>query len=166
MPNNITDKFTIRLFTMDDYDEVCRIVAQLDKLHRDVYPHYFREAFPTRERDYLETFVTDDERAMFVAEQDGKLGGSIAVEVRHAANIPILQPHSYVQIDELIVDEEARGSGIGQALMQAAHEWGQARGITEFNVGVYAFNEDAIRFYKKLGYEISRHVMVRNLPRN
>ena len=164
MLKNTSDGLTIRPATLDDYDEICRLIAQLDKFHRDVYPQYFREAIPTRERDYLESFVVDEERDMFVAEQDGKLSGAVTVEVRNVPDIPIIRPRSYVMIDTLVVDEDSRSRGIGQALMKTAHEWGKARGIREFELGVFAFNEGAIRFYEKLGYEILRHRMVWNMP--
>lgn len=161
---NAIDALTIRPGTMDDYDEICRLMAQIDKLHRDEFPQFFREAVPSRERDFLESFVVDEERDIFVAEQDGKLSGAIMVEVRFVRNMPILRPRTYVMIDTLIVDEEARSTGIGQALMRAAHEWGNARGISEFQLKVYAFNERAIQFYQKLGYGIWQHGMVWNMP--
>jgi ribosomal protein S18 acetylase RimI-like enzyme len=165
MLQNTVDGLTIRPGTMDDYDEICRLMAQIDKFHRDRFPQYFREAVPTRERAYIETFVVDEERDMFVAEQDGKLSGAIMLEVRSVPDIPIAQPRSYVMIDTLIVDEAVRGTGIGQSLMRVAHEWGKARGISEFELGVFAFNERAIKFYEKLGYEILRHRMVWNMPK-
>ena len=164
MPEHTTDGLTIRPATMDDYDEICRLMAQIDRFHRDAHPQYFQEAIPARDRDFLQSYVVDDERDLFVAAQDGRLNGAVTVEVRAAPDFPIFRPRSYVVIDTLVVDEDARSRGIGQVLMQTAHEWGKARGISEFELSVFAFNEGAIRFYRKLGYEISRHKMVWHGP--
>lgn len=161
---NTIDRLIIRHATMDDYDEFCRLMAQIDKFHRDEYPQYFREAVPTREWAYLESYVVEEERDMFVAEQDGKLSGAITVEVRSTPDIPIIQSRKFVLIETLVVDEDSRSSGIGQALMKAGHKWGKARNISEFRLGVYAFNERAIKFYQKLGYDFLHHLMVWNMP--
>jgi ribosomal protein S18 acetylase RimI-like enzyme len=49
------------------------------------------------------------------------------------------------------VAPEARGGGVGTALMDVLDERLDELGIAELSIGVMAGNEDAIRFYRKRG---------------
>lgn len=46
----------------------------------------------------------------------------------------------------------ARGLGIGEGLLLAAHEWARAMGIQKIGLSVFATNQAAIRLYQRLGY--------------
>jgi hypothetical protein len=46
-----------------------------------------------------------------------------------------------------------RGSGLGQALLQAALDWAGQAGYRKVVLGVFATNERAIGFYRKMGFQ-------------
>ncbi len=50
------------------------------------------------------------------------------------------------------VDPEARGSGHGRALMEAAEAWLRAKGVWKLNLLVRDGNAAALGFYQRLGY--------------
>jgi ribosomal protein S18 acetylase RimI-like enzyme len=52
------------------------------------------------------------------------------------------------------VRPEHRGHGGGGLLMNAAHRWLEARGVVQIEAKVAAPNEVAIKFYRRLGYDI------------
>ena len=51
------------------------------------------------------------------------------------------------------VDPEARGRGVGRALLEAAEAWGRDRGCTAASLSVTAGNSPAERLYRQAGYE-------------
>lgn len=156
----------IRKAMLDDYDELCALIVEVDELHRNNLPQRFREPKgPTREWEYYRSVITDENMGFFVAEDDGKLVGFVHVVVRESRDIPILVPRRYAVIDSIAVKEELRGTGIGRGLMERAHEWGLSMGVTEMELNVFAFNEDAVAFYRKLGYRTVCHEMSRPLGR-
>ncbi len=57
----------------------------------------------------------------------------------------------YAALYSLSVAPEARGGGVGTALMDVLDERLDELGIAELSIGVMAGNEDAIRFYRKRG---------------
>ncbi|MCG2767492.1 MAG: GNAT family N-acetyltransferase [Anaerolineae bacterium] len=156
----------IRKATLDDYDELCGLIAEVDELHRINLPQRFREPEgPTREWDYLRSVITDENVGFFVAEDDGELVGFVHVVVRDSRDIPILVPRRYAFIDSIAVREELRGTGIGRVLMERAHEWATSMGATEMELNVFEFNEDAVAFYLKLGYRTVCREMSKPLQR-
>ncbi len=56
-------------------------------------------------------------------------------------------------IEELVVDEKARGRGVGRALIQAALDWARSQGCSEVEVSTEQDNTDAQNFYRRLGFE-------------
>ncbi|HEX6027321.1 MAG TPA: GNAT family N-acetyltransferase [Solirubrobacter sp.] len=57
----------------------------------------------------------------------------------------------YAELFSLSVAPEARGAGVGTALMDALDEQLATLGIADLSVGVMADNEDALRFYRRRG---------------
>jgi GNAT superfamily N-acetyltransferase len=55
-------------------------------------------------------------------------------------------------LEDLFVDERARGGGHGRALVEAAVESARARGCRRMELDVNEQNEDALRFYLSLGF--------------
>jgi len=156
----------IRKARLDDYGELCALIAEVDELHRNNLPQRFKEPEgPTREWEYFRSLITDESVGFFVAEGEGELVGFVHAVVRDSRNIPILVPRRYAFVDSIAVREELRGTGIGRALMERAHEWAVSKGATGMELNVFEFNEEAVAFYRKLGYRTVCREMSRPLQR-
>ena len=153
----------IRHATLADYHPICSLIAQVDAQHRSAYPDRFRAARPVREKAVLQSWLDDTDTHIWVAEANAGIAGTVWFAVRSTPDVPIMVPRTFIHIDTLVVDEQQRRRGIGQALMKAVHQWGRKHSINEIELGVWAFNETAIDFYRHLGYEILYHKMNRNL---
>ena len=100
---------------------------------------------------------------IFVAEASGGIIGAIIAGMRQSAEISLLVKRTYISIDNLVVVEEYREQGVGQALMGQVHLWAQKSGVKEIQLTVWDFNQGAIAFYKKLGYQMLHHRMRKEL---
>ncbi|MEI7790639.1 MAG: GNAT family N-acetyltransferase [Alphaproteobacteria bacterium] len=90
--------------------------------------------------------------AMFIAEEDGEsLGWAFAYEEH--GQLFIKEPerrHGFLA--ELFVVPDARGKGLGRALMTACEGWSRDLGHKLLMVGVLAHNRRAIRSYEGAGF--------------
>ena len=57
-----------------------------------------------------------------------------------------------VEIGGLVVDEQARGRGLGRRLVRFAETWARERGIGRVRVRSQVKREEAHAFYRGLGY--------------
>jgi len=154
----------IRKAAERDYQALCAIIEQVDRIHRDALPERFRcSNGPPREREYILNAIRSPDIDLFVAQTESSLVGFVHVAIRNAPDIPILVPRRYAVVENLAVREEHRRSGIGLALMERAEEWARAKGATSIELNVYDFNKVAQRFYQDLGYEILSHRMTKAL---
>ena len=154
----------LRVAALEDYDEMCMLLEQGDYFHAQALPQVFRSiGGPARSRGYFQKILDNDNAAIFVAEQQGKLIGLVRSEVRTAPDVPLFVPRHFVYIDDLVVSESFRHQGIGKALVECVHQWAQEKGLTEVELGVWEFNTSARMLYEKLGYQTTRRTMGKRL---
>ncbi len=87
---------------------------------------------------------TDDDICVLIAELDGKAIGYAVAYVMDGR---------YGYLDEMYVDEGARGHGLGKALIEAAEDWAREMSMTQMRLNVFLWNENATRLYEKTGYD-------------
>ncbi len=154
----------IREAVARDYEALCEIIDHVDQLHRDKLPGRFKATEgAVRSWDFILSAISAPDIGLFVAEIGNALAGFVHVIVRDTPEIPIFVRRRYAIVDGLAVRQEHRRSGIGRALMDRARAWAKAKGATSIELNVYAFNEPAQSFYRKLGYEILSHRMSKPL---
>lgn len=91
--------------------------------------------------------LLDSERgAVLVAVEAGIIHGVITF----SCNLAVRFDTAYAQIEELVVDEAARGKKAGAALVRAAMDEARERGCEE--MGLYP-RETTRAFYEALGFE-------------
>ena len=88
---------------------------------------------------------------IFVAVEGEKVVGYGFCQVKIYENDPVIADHTEVYIDDLCVDENCRGQGIGQAIYKEIIRYAKMRKADSITLNVWCCNESAMRFYEKLG---------------
>jgi GNAT superfamily N-acetyltransferase len=70
----------------------------------------------------------------------------------HVSLLRHLESEPYAEIVGLIVDETARGAGVGVRLVAQARGWAVERGLARLDVRSNVVREDAHRFYAREGF--------------
>jgi streptothricin acetyltransferase len=92
--------------------------------------------------DYT-TFIDNPQKVIFFADVDGVPAGQIKM-------IPWWNKFAYVE--ELVVDTEFRGRGVGRALMDRAIAWARERNFPGVTLETQDNNVPACKFYEKCGF--------------
>ena len=101
-------------------------------------------------RDLYEDWLKDPEAFVLIAESQGQAVGYAVVQVRGPEETWATGDR-VAQLETLAVLPGHRGQGIGSALVERMHEELRRLGASHFVVSVIASNDDAVRFYKRLG---------------
>ena len=72
----------------------------------------------------------------------------------HVYGKRLLVSDTYAEIGGLVVDEAARGRGVGSALMASAEAWARERGYEVVSVPTNVIRVEAHEFYKSRGYQV------------
>jgi len=148
-------QLTTRLATMDDYDAICRLLAQADRYHADILPEVFRVfPGPARPRDVVAEYVEAEDKAYFLAETNGEVVGCLNIARQTASAYPMYRPREFAMIMNVVVDEAHRRKGIGTALLEEAKRWARDRHLSVIQLGVWVANGPAVAFYAKHGFRV------------
>jgi GNAT superfamily N-acetyltransferase len=91
-------------------------------------------------------------RFLIAETDDGEPLGWAVVHEQDDPTFVIAEERRNVYISELYVEERARGTGIGRALIDACEAWAKERGILVMQIGVLALNTRADKIYRQAGY--------------
>jgi ribosomal protein S18 acetylase RimI-like enzyme len=108
-------------------------------------PQLSSSADPVTE-DVLRRVLADPAITMFVAHHEGIIVGSLTLAV---FTIPT---GSRAWIEDVVVDESARGLGAGEALTLAALDAAKAKGATSVDLTSRPSREAANRLYLRMGF--------------
>lgn len=103
----------------------------------------------------------DEDVQILVADDGGVLVGYTVVT--YSASPPVFARGPVAKVNDLYVAPDARGAGVGTALLERAHEWGRERGCERAVLSVHARNDVARSCYESMGYEMRYLKMDRRL---
>jgi len=104
--------------------------------------------------DRLQREVAAQSGAILIAEEDGGLVGLVAcVVVRDDMVQETADSNVHGYITDIYVVPDRRGTGLAQALLEAAEDHLAPTGITRVRINVLAANAMARRAYEKWGFE-------------
>jgi diamine N-acetyltransferase len=158
-----TPRFDVRAATMDDYDGLCPLFAELDLFHRQARPDFFQAApEPVRSRDFIAELVNAPQTDILVAADGAALVGLALVRLHEMGGLPIVIPRRIAIVDNIVVAGEMRRQGVGRALLAGTRDWARGHDAAYVEIAVHEFNIGAIRFYEADGYRTStRRLMLR-----
>ncbi|AEJ38965.1 putative acetyltransferase [Sulfobacillus acidophilus TPY] len=98
------------------------------------------------------------ENGIFILDDNGTIAGFVWVAVRMDLQ------GAYGSVDQVYLWPPYRRQGLGELLMDAAHQFIVQHGLTTARLYVTADNQDAVRLYQRSGYQITRYEMERPMP--
>lgn len=101
---------------------------------------------PPPSREQLEALVRSEASTLFIARVDGRIVGSLTLAT---FRIPT---GVRAWIEDVVVDESARGHGVGEALNRAALDRAQAEGAITVELTSRPSREAANRLYLRMGF--------------
>jgi GNAT superfamily N-acetyltransferase len=133
---------TIRAATCADVATILRFVRELAAFERE--PHAV-EATEAMLGEAL--FGTTPAAEAVIAEVDGRAAGFALF----FHNFSTWTGRRGVHLEDLYVTPEARGRGVGEALLRHVARLAVGRGCARFEWSVLDWNADAIAFYRAMG---------------
>lgn len=150
------ENLNIRRATALDADTINRLLFQVLKVHSDARPDLFKAGTKKYTDSELLSIMADDSRPIFVAEKDGAvLGYAFCIHQQFMDNNNMTDIKT-LYIDDLCVDESARGMHIGTALYEFVLKYAEDNGYYNVTLNVWADNINAVKFYEMLGLKVQK----------
>lgn len=142
---------TVRYANEKDIPRLADLLCQVLNVHQKGRPDIFKAGARKYTDAELSAILADENTPVFVAEDDtGVLGYAFCIFTQHKDH-NVLTDVKTLYIDDLCVDEAARGKGVGRLLYEHVLAYAKEAGCYNVTLNVWACNESAMRFYEHLG---------------
>ena len=140
----------IRRAEITDIPDILRLLRQVCNVHQDIRPDIFkRDGVKYTESD-LHELLADDARPVWCAVEDGAFQGYCFCQGEEMPDSAVGFARKELYIDDLCVDENARGGGVATALFRYVTDIAKAEGANFITLNVWQGNS-ALKFYEKMG---------------
>lgn len=138
--------------TSSDIPAINRLLHQVLMVHHNGRPDLFKADCKKYTDPELEALLSDDSRPVFAAWNDAgtMLGYAFCILQAHR-NDNILTDIRTLYIDDLCVDEAARGQHVGTALYEYVLDYARSIGCYNVTLNVWTCNPGAMKFYEAMG---------------
>lgn len=152
----------IREATAGDADALGRLGAALTRLHHAFDADRFITPAPNLEEKYgrfLVSHIASDESVVLVAERASAIVGYVWAGIEPKSYKELRDTAGFVH--DVFVAEDARGTGTGERLVEAAAAWLIARGMPRVMLWTADKNDHAQRLFERLGFRRTMIEMTR-----
>lgn len=144
--------YTVRRAEKRDIPKIMELLMQVDMVHHLGRPDLFKGPATKYTAKELETILADDATPVFVCTdaQDIPLGHAFCIH-KEVRGDGLLMDAKTLYIDDICVDEQARGNHVGTALYTHVKQYAQTQGCYNITLNVWSCNPGAMQFYQALG---------------
>ena len=152
--------FRLREASLDDLDAFYGLFAQVQSIHAEAQPEFFRP--PEKDellRQHFQGILDDPDQHLVFACLDGVVVGLVQFFLG-------LRPKSVFQperrggyVNGLAVDEAHRRTGCGALLLEHVKQAARQEDVTLLGIDFWSFNEAARACFEKAGFKVSREFM-------
>ena len=142
----------IRKASVADIPRIIDLLHQVDMVHHRLRPELFKSNTTKYSEQELETLLGDESKPIFVYD-DGEVLGYAFCQITQVKNDRLLQDRKSLYLDDLCVDETARGRHIGSALFEFVRNYAKSIGCHAVTLNVWAGNDAAMQFYQSKGMQ-------------
>ena len=139
-----------RQATLSDLKSIQKLNYELFKLEKENFDSTLIVDWPLSEegKNYFEDLIKNE--YVIIAIEDENIIGYLAGTINEKGSYELIQ---YGEINNMLVDNNYRGSRIGKQLINNFKEYCKSKNINDLKVVASAKNSNAIDFYKKQGFE-------------
>lgn len=145
----------VRRACKNDIERIMELLHQVDMVHHKLRPDLFKPYTTKYDEQELEALLEDDSCPIFVYD-DGQVLGHAFCQICEARGHRLLVDAKTLYIDDICVDETARGKHVGKALYEFVRDYARAIGCYNITLNVWEGNASAQSFYRSMGMQVQK----------
>lgn len=167
--NTVEKELYVRPLEEQDIPKVMDLLEQVNLVHYNGRPDVFKHDTKFTEDDVKNSFIGNSMAPVFVCVEVGEDGlehvlGHAFCEVQENLGNSVVRAKRTLYIDDICVDEDCRGKGVGRKLYNHVLEYARKDGdFDNITLNVWNFNEPAYNFYINMGMTPQRTIMEKPL---
>ena len=127
-------------------------------VHHVIRPDLFKPNTTKYGEQELEDLLGNDSKPIFVYDNGEVLGHAFCM-ITEVKEDKLLQSIKTLYIDDICVNEKARGKHVGKALYEYVLDYAQSIGCNNITLNVWEGNNPALSFYRNMGMKVQKTTM-------
>ena len=150
--------YELRRACPKDIKRIIELLHQVNMVHHVIRPDLFKPYTTKYNEEELLSLLDDDSKPIFVYD-DGEVKGYAFCQLTEVRDNLLLQDNKSLYIDDICVDEQARGRHVGKALYEYVRSYARSIGCHNITLNVWEGNDPALSFYKNMGMQVQKTTM-------
>ena len=151
---------TIRKAEEKDIPRIIELWGQVLQIHADIRPDIFIPGTTKYTVDELTELLKNEKSPIYIAANEADICvGYAFCQLREQPFSNNMVPFKSLFIDDLCVDQQARGQHIGERLFEHVKNEAKQKGCYEVTLNVWIGNISAEKFYEKMGMKTKEKQM-------
>lgn len=140
----------IREYQEKDKNDLKILIQELHNLHVKNRPDIYKTI-----KEISEEFInqTLSDINLIVIEKE-KVIGLLIASIKKTKENEIMYSYPFIYIEAVVIKEEYKNHKIGTKLYEELEKIAKKKKITKIELNVWSFNNNAIEFYKTLGFKV------------
>ena len=151
-------KKMIRKARKGDTKRIIELLHQVNMVRHVIRPDLFKPYTTKYNEQGLEGLLNDESKPIFVYD-DGEVRGYAFCQISEVKDDQLLQDMKTLYIDDICVDENARGKHVGKALYEYVRDYARSIGCYHITLNVWDGNDAALSFYRNMGMQVQKTTM-------
>ena len=147
----MSEDLTIRSAQRSDIGGMSDLLSQLFAIESDFTPDEHKQKLG------LELLLSTPYSCAVVAEDPSGVIGMATVQTL----VSTAEGGRVGLVEDVVVDLHHRGKGIGGALLEYLQVWAKDNGLSRLQLATDSGNDEAVKFYEKIGWEQTSLMLLR-----
>lgn len=148
----------IRRAEIKDVGRILELLHQVNMVHYNLRPDLFKPYTTKYNEQELIALLADDTKPVFVFDDEGVKGYAFC-QITEVRDHQLLQDIKTLYIDDICVDEAARGRHVGKSLYEYVRDYAVSIGCNNITLNVWEGNAAALQFYRSMGMSVQKTTM-------
>ena len=136
----------VREAEVRDIPDILRLLVQVDMVHHNARPDLFKGPAAKYNGEEIAQILADEGRPL-----SGAVRGHAFCIAKQIVGDSVLTDIKTLYVDDICVDENARGRGVGKALYEHVKQYARDNGFYNITLNVWEGNPGARAFYEAMG---------------
>lgn len=150
---------SIRKAETGDIPRINSLLKQILCIHAELRPDIYRFDREKYTPEEIGALLEDTKRPCIIADKNGECVGYALCQIKESPSESSFVPRKTLYLDDLCVDENERGNGIGKILTDAVVQLAKELNADAVELNVWESNSGALHFYEKYGFSTQRRHM-------
>lgn len=153
----------MEIIQSNDVEAITNLNRDIQNLHNSMFPWRFKEFDFNQTISFFKNMMDNQNHYFFIIQDNDQALGYAWIEIREYQENAFLHTYRSIFVHHISLAIEYQNRGLGKQLMNKVIEFASERKINRIELDYWSDNENAKKFYEKIGFNTYREFVFKDL---